>query len=62
MPNLAAKLLDIIRQAASHGALPGNRVLCLVRSDDPWLEGGYIGGYDPQWNPREWLASGRDNR
>lgn len=59
MPEAAVTLLDIITCAALRGALLGNRVLCLTRSDDPWLEVGVIGGYSPQWNPREWRNADR---
>ncbi|WP_374009789.1 barstar family protein [Leifsonia sp. LS-T14] len=59
MPVLAVTLLDIISEAALRAALLGNRLVCLVRSDDRGLELGRIGGYDPTWNPREWLLRDR---
>lgn len=59
IPNLAVTVLDIISGAALRGALLGNRILCLIRSDDPWLEPGRIAGYSPEWNPREWLTADR---
>ncbi|MFE4950510.1 barstar family protein [Leifsonia sp. NPDC056665] len=59
MPEVAVTVLDIISGAALRGALLGNRVLCLIRSDDPWLEIGAIGGYSPRWNPREWRNADR---
>lgn len=48
MPEVAVAVLDIISGAAVRSALLGERVLCLIRSDDPWLETGPIVGYSPQ--------------
>ncbi len=62
MPEIAITVLNIVSQAASRGALLGNRLLCFVRSGDPRLELGQIGGYDPQWNQREWLDSNRTHQ
>lgn len=59
MPETASTVLDIVSRAARLGALLGNRILCLIRSDNPWLELGRVGGDEPQWNPREWLNSNR---
>jgi hypothetical protein len=59
MPETATSVLDIVSRSARLGALLGNRMLCLIRSDDPWLELGRVGGDEPQWNPREWLNANR---
>jgi RNAse (barnase) inhibitor barstar len=62
LPEVAVAVLEILSQAALRGALLGNRILCLLRSDDPWLDLGHIGGYSPEWNPREWRDADRVDR
>jgi RNAse (barnase) inhibitor barstar len=56
---LAHAFIDIYAKAAQHAALLGNRMLCLVQSDDPRLDLGDVRGTNPEWNQREWLDSAR---
>jgi hypothetical protein len=37
----------------------GRRLLCLVRSEDPWIQFGQVGGREPWWNGREWFNADR---
>ncbi|MFF9565448.1 barstar family protein [Leifsonia sp. NPDC014704] len=62
MPAACGILLDILVDTARLGALLGNRILCVIRSDDPRLDIGPVGGAEPPWNPREWLLSDRVER
>jgi len=62
MPAACPILLDILVDTARLGALLGNRILCVIRSDDPLLDVGPVGGTEPPWNPREWLLSDRVER
>lgn len=55
----ARAVLEAVADAARLGALHGNRMLCLIRADDPFMELGRIGGTEPQWNPREWVIADR---
>jgi len=59
MPAACRILLDILVDTARLGALLGNRILCVIRSDDPLLDVGPVGGAEPPWNPREWFLSDR---
>lgn len=59
LPKRAHALVDIVSGAARLGALLGNRVLCLIQSDDPRMDVGAIGGLEPQGNPSEWRNADR---
>jgi hypothetical protein len=58
-PDFARTVLDILAHAIWHNLLLGRRMLCLVRSEDPWIEFGPVGGHRPQWNAREWFNADR---
>ena len=51
--------LDIIADRARFAALFGNRLLCLVQSDDPELTMEPVGAQPVMWNPAEWLHETR---
>lgn len=55
----AKSLLDILAGTAWDNLLFGRRFLCLVQSDDPRLNFGPVGGFDPTWNPCEWFNRDR---
>jgi hypothetical protein len=59
-PRVAFELIDIFNLNATRAALYGNRLMCLVRSDDPRWEPPPFGGYSASWNPTEWLDKNRD--
>jgi len=52
-------LLDVFSLNAQYAALFGNRLACLVRSDDAWFEPMPIGARSARWNRAEWLNSNR---
>ena len=52
-------LLDIIAHQSRIWLVEGQRLLCLVQSDDPDLDFGIVGGYRPSWNRSEWSDSER---
>ena len=52
-------LLDVFSLNAQGAALFGNRLACLVRSDDAWFEPMPIGASSALWNRAEWLNSNR---
>ncbi|WP_348787442.1 barstar family protein [Leifsonia sp. NPDC080035] len=55
----AGAILDMVEDAGRRAALFGNRLLCLVHSDDPDIKLAPVGGRAVQWNPAEWLRSRR---
>jgi hypothetical protein len=56
---LAEAVLDILAGSAWHKLLFGQRLICLVQSDDPRLTFRPVGGRTPTWNPREWFNKDR---
>lgn len=52
-------LLDVFAGQARTASLVGNRMLCLVQSDDPDLKLEPIGATAVGWNDSEWLDSNR---
>lgn len=52
-------MLDIFARQARHALLFGNRILCLVQSDDPRLTFEPVGAAPVEWNYNEWLDSNR---
>jgi len=59
-PEAGFLLFDIFSSNARTAALFGNRMACLVRSDDPWFDPKPVGAEDVQWNRVEWLNSARE--
>ncbi len=57
--DLGFNIIDICERAGRRGALFGNRLLTLMRSDDPWFDPGKIGADSADWNPEEWMTSRR---
>lgn len=55
----AQTLLDIFASQARSALLVGNRVICLVQSDDPQLSFEPVGAMPVLWNDAEWLRSKR---
>lgn len=53
----AHHLLDIFARQATHAALFGHRMMCLVRTGDPRLEIPPVGGLSVAWNHREFLSA-----
>lgn len=52
-PDEAHGLLDTYA-SQQRAALLGGQLICLVRSDDPWLQLAPVGATHPQWNRAEW--------
>lgn len=52
-------MLDIFAEQARSAILIGNRVLCLVQSNDPRLSFEPVGAMPVMWNDAEWLNSKR---
>lgn len=58
-PSFARHILDIFAGSVWINLLYGRRLLCLVQSDDPWVQFGRVGGREPWWNAQEWARSDR---
>jgi hypothetical protein len=58
-PRTAQIVLDILADHGRHAAVFGQRVLCLVHSDDPDITFQRVGGMPVMWNQAEWLTSRR---
>jgi hypothetical protein len=52
-------LLDIVACQARSAILIGNRIICLVQSNDPRLSFEPVGATPVMWNDVEWLDSSR---
>jgi hypothetical protein len=52
-------LLDIFADQARRAILIGNRIICLVQSNDPQLSFEPVGAMPVMWNDAEWLNSKR---
>jgi hypothetical protein len=52
-------MLDIIADQARCAILIGNRIICLVQSNDPQLAFDPVGAMPVIWNDAEWLNSNR---
>ena len=55
----AQVMLDIFAKQARTAMLVGNRVICLVQSNDPNLTFAPVGAMPVMWNDAEWLDSKR---
>ena len=55
-------LLDIIADQSRRWLLTGQRLICLVQSDNPELYFDKVGGYNPTWNGQEWFTADRKNK
>lgn len=55
----AQSLLDILARQARSAALIGNRMMCLLQSNDPRLSFEPVGAMPVLWNDAEWLDSNR---
>jgi Barstar (barnase inhibitor) len=58
-PKAAQALLDILAGRARSAILTGNRLICLVQSNDPRLGFAPVGAMPVVWNDAEWLNSKR---
>lgn len=58
-PRTAYAILDILADQARTAALFGNRVLCLVQSDDPRIRFEPVGAMPVLWNDAEWADASR---
>jgi hypothetical protein len=58
-PDAAHDLLDIYAIQQRAALLGGHQLICLVQSDDPWLQLAPVGATHPQWNREEWSNSSR---
>jgi Barstar (barnase inhibitor) len=56
---IAQILLDIFADQARCAILIGNRIMCLVQSNDPRLSFDPVGAMPAMWNDAEWLNSKR---
>lgn len=52
-------LLNIIANISRQWMISGQRLICLIQSDDPDLEIDVVGGYHPTWNGAEWFDDKR---
>jgi hypothetical protein len=52
-------MLDIVADQARCAILIGNRMICLVQSNDPQLSFEPVGAMPVMWNDAEWLNSKR---
>jgi hypothetical protein len=59
LPEFARGVLDILACTSWDNLLFGGRMICLVQSENPWIQFGSVGGREPWWNPREWLNDDR---
>jgi hypothetical protein len=57
--DFAWTILDILGRVSWDQLLFGRRFLCLVRSEDPSIHFGRVGGHDPWWNECEWFKADR---
>lgn len=55
----AQAMLDIFAGQARRALLIGNRIICLVQSNDPHLAFEPVGAMPVMWNEEEWLNSKR---
>lgn len=60
-PRIAHQFLDIYARNAVRAALFGNRLMCLLRSEDPRLKINDVGAQSVSWNYREFLDSARSD-
>ncbi len=58
-PREAHIVLDILADHARYGALFGDRIMCLVQSDDPRIEFRPVGATAVWWNDAEWSIASR---
>ena len=58
-PRTAQIMLDIFADQARRAILIGNRIICLVQSNDPELTFDPVGAMPVMWNDAEWLNSQR---
>jgi RNAse (barnase) inhibitor barstar len=61
-PRVAQAVLDIFADRARNAALFGQRMLCLVQSDDPDLRFTPVGATEVNWNDAEWRDDTRGQR
>lgn len=52
-------ILDVIARISRQWMISGQRLLCLIQSDNPDLEIDKIGGYHLTWNAAEWFSDKR---
>jgi RNAse (barnase) inhibitor barstar len=55
----AQTILDIVALQARSAMLVGNRIMCLVQSNDPRLAFDPVGAMPVMWNDAEWPGSKR---
>jgi hypothetical protein len=58
-PRAAQIVLHIMADHSRLAALLGNRLMCLVQSNNPQIRFEPVGVSPPAWNPAEWLDSRR---
>ncbi|OWK35457.1 hypothetical protein FRUB_08020 [Fimbriiglobus ruber] len=58
-PEFARHVLDILARESWYNLLFGRRLICMVRSEDLWIQFGPVGGCEPRWNWREWSNADR---
>ena len=51
----AEMLLDIIAKTSREWLLTGQKLICLIQSNDPDIWFKEVGGNSPAWNNQEWL-------
>jgi hypothetical protein len=61
-PRSAQFVLDILAEQARVALLFGERVMCLVQSDDPDIRFEAVGAQPVMWNSAEWLDANRHPR
>lgn len=58
-PDDAHRLLDIYAYNQRDALIVSDHLICLVQSDDPWLQLAPVGATTAQWNRDEWLNASR---
>lgn len=57
--HLCEGILDVIAGTSRRWLVSGQRLICLLQSDNPDLYFEKIGGYNPSWNWQEWFDDKR---
>lgn len=59
LPERAQAVLDIIETNSRRFLITGQRLLCLIQTDNPRTQYTHLGCITPSWNPREFMDRNR---
>ncbi|MCC6980948.1 MAG: barstar family protein [Candidatus Melainabacteria bacterium] len=59
LPDRAQAVLDIIETNSRRFLITGQRLLCLIQTDNPRTQYTHLGCITPRWNPREFMDRNR---